>query len=202
MNELDIKRHSFDLAKNRLKEFSEKTEAELAIDRVKTDGGFLGLGDHKVTGYELNNRLESIQGHLIDINSTNNKTIKELFLKTLKKQSEKITNFQQQRRTAKISKITIGDVVSKLEVPIISFSFDNESWESDKANLIMLNFYTQREFVYKMDNKINLHKIYIYIKNPVKSDVVLQLIRRNQGKWTKEVNDYFKDMEVESVKAN
>jgi hypothetical protein len=66
----------------------------------------------------------------------------------------------------------------------------------------MLNFYTQREFVYKMDNKINLHKIYIYIKNPVKSDVVLQLIRRNQGKWTKEVNDYFKDMEVESVKAN
>lgn len=77
MNELDIKRHSFDLAQNRLKEFSEKTEAELAIDRVKTDGGFLGLGDHKVTGYELNNRLESIQGHLIDINSTNNKTIKE-----------------------------------------------------------------------------------------------------------------------------
>lgn len=77
MNELDIKRHSFDLAKNRLKEFSEKTEAELAIDRVKTDGGFLGMGDHKVTGYELNNRLESIQGHLIGMNSTNNRTIKE-----------------------------------------------------------------------------------------------------------------------------
>lgn len=77
MNELDIKRHSFDLAKNRLKEFSEKNEAELAIDRVKTDGGFLGLGDHKVTGYELNSRLESIQGHLIDVNTTNNGTIKE-----------------------------------------------------------------------------------------------------------------------------
>ena len=77
MNELEIKRHSFDLAKNRLKEFSEKTEAELAIDRVRTDGDFFGLGDHKVTGYELNNRLEAIQGHLIDINSTNNRTIKE-----------------------------------------------------------------------------------------------------------------------------
>lgn len=77
MNKLEIKRHSFDLAKNRLKEFSQKTEAELAIDRVRTDGGFLGLGDHKVTGYELNNRLEAIQGHLIDINSTNNRTIKE-----------------------------------------------------------------------------------------------------------------------------
>ncbi|MDD3141792.1 MAG: hypothetical protein PHX08_22895 [Lachnospiraceae bacterium] len=67
MNELNIKRHSFDLAKNRLKEFSEKNEAESAIDRVKTNGGIFGLGDHKVTGDELNNRLESIQGHLIDI---------------------------------------------------------------------------------------------------------------------------------------
>ena len=32
MNEIAIKRHSFDLAKNRLKEFSEKTEAELEIE--------------------------------------------------------------------------------------------------------------------------------------------------------------------------
>ncbi len=77
MNEMVIKRHSFDLAKNRLKEFFEKTEAELEIDKVQTDGGFLGLGDHKVTGYELNRRLETIQGHFIAVNTTNNKVIKE-----------------------------------------------------------------------------------------------------------------------------
>lgn len=77
MNEVAIKRHSFDIAKNRLKEFSEKTEAELEIDKVQTDGGFLGLGDHKVTGYELNNRLEIIQEHFIAVNTTNNKVIKE-----------------------------------------------------------------------------------------------------------------------------
>ena len=77
MNELEIKRHSFDVAKNRLKEFSEKKESELAIDTVKTDGGFFGLGNHKVTGAELNIRLGIIQGHLVDLNTTNNKTIKE-----------------------------------------------------------------------------------------------------------------------------
>lgn len=77
MNEIAIKRHNFDLAKNRLKEFSEKTEAELEIDKVRTDGGFLGLGDHKVTGYELNRRLETIQEHFIAVNTTNNKVIKE-----------------------------------------------------------------------------------------------------------------------------
>ena len=77
MNEIAIKRHSFDLAKKRLKEFSEKTEAELEIDKVRTDGGFLGLGDHKVTGYELNRRLETIQEHFIAVNTTNSKVIKE-----------------------------------------------------------------------------------------------------------------------------
>lgn len=77
MNEIAIKRHSFDLAKNRLKEFSEKTEAELEIDKVRTDGGFLGLGNHKVTGYELNGRLETIQEHFIAVNTTNNTVIKE-----------------------------------------------------------------------------------------------------------------------------
>ena len=40
MNEITIKRHSFDLDKNRLKNFSEKTEAELELSKVQTDGGF------------------------------------------------------------------------------------------------------------------------------------------------------------------
>ena len=67
---------------------------------------------------------------------------------------------------------------------------------------IKLKFFTDKEFYYKNNNNLKLYYIYIYLKNPVKSEVVLQLIRKNQGKWTKEVNDYFKDMEVESVKAN
>lgn len=77
MNEIVIKKRNFEIAKNRLKKFSMIKEAELKIEKVKTDGGFLGLGDHRVTGYELNNRMETIQKHLIDINTTNNKTIKE-----------------------------------------------------------------------------------------------------------------------------
>lgn len=66
MDELAIKRHNFEQAKNRLKEFSEKTEAELKIKEVKEDGGFLGLGDHKVTGSEFNKRLETLVRNLYD----------------------------------------------------------------------------------------------------------------------------------------
>lgn len=77
MNELVIKTHDFEIAKRGLKEFSQKEAEELEIDTVRTGGGFLGLGDHKVTGYELNSRLSTIQQHLIDLNTTNNRTIKE-----------------------------------------------------------------------------------------------------------------------------
>ena len=77
MNEIKINKREFDLAKKRLKEFSEKTEDELKISKVRTDGGFLGLGDHKVTGYELNDRLETIQKNFMSGNTTKNKVIRE-----------------------------------------------------------------------------------------------------------------------------
>lgn len=77
MDEIAIKKHNFDFAINRLKEFSEKTDAELEIDKVRTDGGFLGLGDHKVTGDELNERLGTIQEHFIAVNETSDKLMKE-----------------------------------------------------------------------------------------------------------------------------
>ena len=77
MNELVIKTHDFEKAKRGLKEFSKKKAKQLELDTVRTDGGFLGLGNHKVTGYELNDRLSTIQEHLIDLNTTDNKIIKE-----------------------------------------------------------------------------------------------------------------------------
>ena len=77
MSNLVIKTHNFEIAKKGLKEFSQKKAEELELNTVRTDGGFLGLGDHKVTGSELNNRLSTIQNLLIELNSTNNRTIKE-----------------------------------------------------------------------------------------------------------------------------
>ena len=76
MNEITIKQHSFEIAKNRLKEFSENTETKLTLDAVDTDG-FFPFSDHRVTGQELNDRLVNIQKHFTTINETNNKRIKE-----------------------------------------------------------------------------------------------------------------------------
>ena len=59
-----------------------------------------------------------------------------------------------------------------------------------------------KEFKYKMDNKIKFHDIFIYIKKPLPLDDVISLTRKNKAEWTKEVHDYFKDMEVDTVNAN
>lgn len=77
MNEVVIKTHDFEVAKNRLKKFSQEKNSALEIESVSESGGFLGLGDHKVTGAELNKRLSIIQGYLIDINKINIDTVKE-----------------------------------------------------------------------------------------------------------------------------
>lgn len=77
MNEVSIKRHNFELAKNRLKEFSEVTKSELKINKVDVDGGLFNWFDHKVTGEELNDRLDVIQKRFMDLNTTSNNIIKE-----------------------------------------------------------------------------------------------------------------------------
>lgn len=76
MNEIAIKQHSFEIAKNRLKDFSEKTEADLLITAVPTDSCF-GIFDYKVTGEDLNKKLSVIQGHFVAVNEINNKIIRE-----------------------------------------------------------------------------------------------------------------------------
>jgi hypothetical protein len=76
MNEIAIKQHSFEIAKNRLKEFSENTETKLTLEPVDTDG-FFPFSDHRVTGQELNDKLVDIQKHFTTINETNNKIIRE-----------------------------------------------------------------------------------------------------------------------------
>lgn len=77
MGELIIKTHDFEASKNQLKVFSEQTPTDLELLKVDISGGFLGLGDHKVTGYELNSLTTQIQDYLIDSNTLHIKFIKE-----------------------------------------------------------------------------------------------------------------------------
>ncbi|MSR94379.1 hypothetical protein FYJ34_08960 [Clostridiaceae bacterium 68-1-5] len=77
MEELVIKRSDFEKAKRELKEFSQNEPGEWSLPAVEVTGGILGWGDHKVTGAELNERVEEVQKHLQYLNRTSIKTVKE-----------------------------------------------------------------------------------------------------------------------------
>jgi hypothetical protein len=74
---LVIKKHDFQVAKNTIKKYTEQSRDDIALSRVPTDGGLFNLGNHKVTGEELNKITSQIQDYLISINNLSQGIIDE-----------------------------------------------------------------------------------------------------------------------------
>jgi hypothetical protein len=74
---LVIKEHDFQEVKNALKRYTEQAKEEVELSRVPTDGGLFNLGDHKVTGSELNRITTQIQDYLICLNHLNQGLVDE-----------------------------------------------------------------------------------------------------------------------------
>ena len=74
---LVIKKHDFQVAKNTLKKYTEQSRDDIALSRVPTEGGLFNLGNHKVTGEELNKITSQIQNYLISINNLSQGIIDE-----------------------------------------------------------------------------------------------------------------------------
>ena len=76
---VEIKTHNFEISKNKLKNFSEETQTDFELDRVKNndDIDIFKWFDHGVTGKELNKLISQIQKYFFDINNTQIKIIKE-----------------------------------------------------------------------------------------------------------------------------
>lgn len=65
-----VNKQKFDLAKNRIKEFTEKKAGKVSLSKVK-EKGFLGIFDYKVTGDDLNSLTSQIQDSLVKLNNWN-----------------------------------------------------------------------------------------------------------------------------------
>lgn len=65
---LVIEEHDFQEAKNALKKYTEQAKEKVQLSNVPTDGGLFNLGNHKVTGSELNRITTKIQNYLINLN--------------------------------------------------------------------------------------------------------------------------------------
>ena len=72
-----IKRDNFEIAKSNIEQFANNLPSNPSFNRVEIDGGLFGLGDHKVTGYELNRFIGAVQEKLIGINTSLRSIISE-----------------------------------------------------------------------------------------------------------------------------
>lgn len=203
MGELIIKTHDFEASKNQIKVFSEQTKTDLELRKVDISGGFLGLGDHKVTGYELNSLTTQIQDYLIDFNSVHTKLIQEFgqvynaldaldkdYIQAILiaiKAAEKVNNEV---------KIAQGDITKTIELQkktitvLKQFKEKIESYEHlgdvDKlwdASLII------REEISLINNDIN--NINLSAKNQIQEIEML-----NQFKTTLEEYEHLKDIDM------
>ena len=66
----EIKSHNFEEAKNKLKLFSENLPAKKELTSFEVDGGLFNLGNHKVTGSEMNKFTSEIQDIFFFLNDT------------------------------------------------------------------------------------------------------------------------------------
>lgn len=74
---LVIKEHDFKAAKDSIKKFAEQAKIDVELGKVPSDGGLFKLGDHKVTGSELNRITSQIQGYLIQNNTLTQSLVNE-----------------------------------------------------------------------------------------------------------------------------
>ncbi|MBE6300652.1 MAG: hypothetical protein E7085_02185 [Parabacteroides distasonis] len=65
-----IKRHNFEIEKNKIQEVSKNLPPSPYFRRVEVDGGLFNWGDHKVTGREMNDFVSDVQDEMISINYT------------------------------------------------------------------------------------------------------------------------------------
>lgn len=75
MNAIIPKSHEFEKAKKQLKEFSKQYPENFDFEKVKTTTFF--FWDHDVTGKELNDTIEKVQGHLVTLKTKQLQLIQE-----------------------------------------------------------------------------------------------------------------------------
>lgn len=76
MNDVVIKKHDFDVAKQNIKEFSLLKPEKMKLLKVE-EQGFWGFTDHDVTGKELNELTTQIQNYFTKYNELNTKFIQQ-----------------------------------------------------------------------------------------------------------------------------
>lgn len=70
------KKHTFEIAKSKIKDLSNQLPTETSLPKFPIDGGLFGFFDHKVTGGEMNDFVKDVQSSFMQVNKTTIETYK------------------------------------------------------------------------------------------------------------------------------
>lgn len=169
--DLVIKEHNFQEAKNSLKKYIEQAKTEVELSRVPSDGGFLYLGNHKVTGSELNQITTQIQDFLISINNLNQGLVDEF------------------AQVYKVFEYLDKDYISGIVTSIKAAEEVSKKEQKDRKDIKELVEQHKQSIAVLQKFKADIEKL----KHITDIDKAWELIEK-QSKLAKELSDYMADL--------
>lgn len=105
-------------------------------------------------------------------------------------------------KTALKSKLYVKDVLKALKFPVTSF-YPPDFEDSEENKSLSLNFFNDTNFdKLNQDNLLKFYKIKIILKETPNQEEVTSIARKANLKWTQEIEDYFKNLEITEVVTN
>ena len=105
-------------------------------------------------------------------------------------------------KTALKSKLYVKDVLKALKFPVTSF-YPPDFEDSEENKSLSLNFFNDTNFdKLNQDNLLKFYKIKIIFKETPNQEEVTSIARKANLKWTQEIEDYFKNLEITEVVTN
>lgn len=120
------------------------------------------------------------------------------------KQKEKIQNFVKHKKASKgVEVFKIKEIIKQLNLKPLKYSCFGRSGDYDDPRLgidFTLYFYNDDEIDYRTKNNMQLYSIHMELVHSLSMDkVVLPLLRKSRGVWTKEAERFYENMEVKNV---
>ena len=125
---------------------------------------------------------------------------KEYSVENIKIQNELLLKKFDSKASLK-SMLLVKDVLKALKFPVKSF-YPPDFEDSQENKSLSLNFFNDTNFdKLNQDNLLKLYKIKIILKETPNREEVTSVSRKANLKWTQEVEDYFKNLEIAEVIA-
>lgn len=90
-------------------------------------------------------------------------------------------------------------LLDDLELPINYYHFTSSIHEKNLSPDLGISTYKRNQINSKFSKRENPFLLYVTWETPLPSDKLIELSRKNNGNWTGEVRDYYKEFKIKEI---